>query len=124
MLVDNVKIKFDSSNVEFVSSGVESVAGEYSTKQFINLCRASFGVKMSVEVEDETIYFAENLVTNYTRLNERNLVYCKYINLRHSSISSVELEFLLSLQYIDIAFSAIRSIDLLSCSSLHKVIDD
>ena len=84
ILGDDVCLKFDSSNVEFVSSGVEAIFGEYDTKQFINLCRASFGVKTSVEVGDETIYFTENLVTNHARFNERNLVYCKYINLRHS----------------------------------------
>ena len=88
-------MKFDLSDIEFVSSGVEDTTGEYNTKQFINLCRVSFGVKTSVELEDETIYFVENLVSDHTRFNEKNLVYCKYINLRHSSISSVELEFLL-----------------------------
>ena len=90
-------MKFDSSVIEFVSSGVAAEAGEYDTKQFINLCRASFGVKTSVELGDETIYFAVNLVSDHARFNERNLVYCNYINLRHSSVSSIELEFLLSL---------------------------
>ena len=97
MLVDNVKMKFDSSDIEFVSSGVEAVDGEYDTKQFINLCRSSFGVKTSVEFGDETIYLVENLVSDHTRFNEKNLVYCKYINLRYSSVSSIELESLLSL---------------------------
>ena len=97
ILGDDVCLKFDSSDFEFINSGVKSADGEYDTKQFINLCRASFGVKTSVEFGDETIYFTENLVSYHARFNERNLVYCKYINLRHSSISSVELEFLFSL---------------------------
>ena len=107
-----MSLKFGSSDVEFISSGVEATAGEYATKQFINAYKASFGVATSVEVDDETIYFAENLVSDHTRFNGRNLVYCKYLNLRHSSISFVELKFLLSMVYIDIAFSAIESIDL------------
>ena len=32
MLIDNVNMKFDSSNAEFISSWVEAVAGEYNTK--------------------------------------------------------------------------------------------
>ena len=46
------------------------------------------------------------------KFNERNLGFCKYINLRHSLISYIELKFLIYLQYIDIAFSEIEYIDL------------
>ena len=63
MLVDNVKMKFNSSDIEFINSAVEASADEYDTKLFINVYKASFGVATSVEVGDETIYFAENLVT-------------------------------------------------------------
>ena len=55
MLVDNVKMKFDSIDIVFNSSAVEASVDEYDTKVFINLYRASFGVA--------TIYFAENIVT-------------------------------------------------------------
>ena len=63
MLVDNVTMKFDSSDVEFNSSAVEASVDVYDTKQFINVYKASFGTATSVEIGDETTYFTENNVT-------------------------------------------------------------
>ena len=75
-------------------------------------------------MEDETIYFSENIVNYYSKFDARNLIFVKYLNLRHSSITEVDARYLLMLVYIDIAFSKVKQANLICCNFLETVIAD
>ena len=49
---------------------------------------------------------------------------CQFLNLRHSSIDSVDFKFLVSLRYVDISFSRITEISFDQCALLEKVLAD
>ena len=70
------------------------------------------------------MYFRENLIGKYSRLDERNLIYCGQLSLRYSSIRELDTRFLLMLEYVDIALSQIHNINLFKCIRLQTVIKD
>ena len=85
---------------------------------------ASLGSVSSFEIGDNTVYFKENIICTHSRLDHRNIACVKYLNLRHSSITDIEMRFLLLLQHFDIAFSGIKNINLLKNTYLKKVVAD
>ena len=54
----------------------------------------SLGIKNTAFIDDESIKFADNIVTAYDRLDEKNLVCCLFLNLRHSSIGTIDFNYL------------------------------
>ena len=52
--------------------------------------QVNFGVEFTTETmkfnDGSTITFTDNKLENTDRIDERNLVYCQYLNLRESSI--------------------------------------
>ena len=46
------------------------------------------------------------------------------MNIRHASINFIDTRYLFSLEYIDIAFSKLKYVNLLSCTSLNMLIAD
>ena len=55
----------------------------------------------------EYIDFKHNKISNFEYLEPRNMMMCTYLNLRESSIKYLTPGILLSLVYIDIAYSNI-----------------
>ena len=81
----------------------------------------SLGTKNNVVIGDRTMYFDNNA---YIKFDGRNLYYCQFLNMRHSSFRELEVKYLISLKYIDIAFSALKSIDLRACQQLSMITKD
>ena len=65
MTVANVKLKYDFSDVVFLSSPVTAKDDQYDTSYFCGLCKASMGSASCVEVGDETMYFAVNIIKDF-----------------------------------------------------------
>ena len=80
-------MKLNFSETEFLSSAVEATDGEYDTSLYYGLAKACFGTACHNDFGDFTIYFKENIVSQHTKLNCRNLVLCKYLNIAHSSVN-------------------------------------
>ena len=89
-VLDDVRLKYDFSDVLFMSSSVKPVGDDYDTSQFCGQNIASVGSLSSIKIGDNTVYFKENIVNTHTRINSHNLARIKYLNLRHSSISDIE----------------------------------
>ena len=64
------------------------------------------------------------MITEYDSLDERNLKFCKRLNLRNSSINKINATHFHYLELIDISYSKIQHADFRSCKSLQKVITD
>ena len=86
---DGVGLKYDFSDVVFLSSSVKPIGDDYDTSQFHNMEKVSLGAANIAEIEGEAVYFKDNIVTAHTRFDHCNLSRIKYLNLRHSSISDV-----------------------------------
>ena len=86
---DGVELKYDFSDVMFLSSSVKPIGDDCDTSQFHDLEKASIGAANIAEIKGEAVYFTDNLVTVHTLFDHRNLVRIKYLNLRRSSISDV-----------------------------------
>ena len=72
----------------------------------------SYGVMMGASLSDGShITFASNKLTNATRLDERNLCHCLYLNLFSSSITELKTEHLGSLRILIILNTKIRMLD-------------
>ena len=50
-------MKYDFSVVEFLSSPIQAVSGDYDTRKYCRMSVASFGSANIIEVEDNFIYF-------------------------------------------------------------------
>ena len=88
-VLDGVGLKYDFSDVVFLSSSVKPIGDDCDTSQFHNLEKASLGAANIAEIEGEAVYFKDNIVTAPTWFDHRNLARIKYLNLRYSSISNV-----------------------------------
>ena len=67
------------------------------------------------------MYFDNNIII---KLDCRNLYYCRYLNLRHSSYTDIQIELLVSLVCIDISFSLLNNCDFCGCIILEQVVID
>ena len=65
-----------------------------------------------------------NKISRYPQFDERNLSMCKFLNLRGSHRSSINLSLYLCLLYIDISNSSIRKINFTKCANLLKIVID
>ena len=82
------------------------------------------GTANNVIIGDDAFHFNENIFSNFAEINEKNLLHCKYLNLRHSTVKFLNTEYLLFVNYIDISFSLIDQIDLNKCDSLDIIAID
>ena len=77
-----------------------------------------------IEIDDDLLYFVENIVSQHRKFDGKNMVFCKYLNLRHSSIDQLNAEYLILLEYVDIAFSNVKNVDLFDCFYLKNIVVD
>ena len=84
----------------------------------------SVGSANIVDINNFIIHFNDNIVSKYKSVDCRNLAFCKFLNLRHASITDIETRSLLLLEYVDIAFSCIEFIDLFLNIYMQKVTAD
>ena len=56
-------MKFDFSDVQFLSSAVEVADDEYETVASYSLAKASFGVACQYDFDGFTVYFSENIIS-------------------------------------------------------------
>ena len=82
------------------------------------------GLAGSAIIGIEEFTFTENLLIDFGHFDARNLVFCRYLNLRHADFIALDLCFLLSLRYIDIAFARIREVNFCTVRTLKKVTAD
>ena len=85
---------------------------------------AAFGTASCMKIRGEIVCFRENMVSKHNKLDERNLICCTQLSLRHSSVSMLDTRFLLLLEHIDIALSQVQDINFIKCISLNTVVKD
>ena len=68
-----------------------------------------------------SITFEKVTLTLVTRLDERNLLYCKYLNLHSAPIISLNPSYLRNLELLVLLFSSITKVNLVTCTKLTKV---
>ena len=88
--IGGVCLKYDTSDVEFLSSPVEAVDNEYDTSAFYGVEKVSMGSANNFNMQDIIEFFKENIISTHTRLCCRNLAFVRYLNLRNSTIADVE----------------------------------
>ena len=77
---------------------------EYDTSEFLSYSKVSLGISTEAVINGRTLCFDPNVCMKF---NGRNLYYCQYLSLRHSAFLELDLSNLISLKYIDIAFTFI-----------------
>ena len=82
------------------------------------------GAAQTVKVDNQSIKFAEGTVQNRSSFDHRHMKVCKYLNLRNSSFSSVDVWYLENILFIDISNTKIQKADYRSCELLKKIICD
>ena len=82
------------------------------------------GTSNFFEVDDDLLYFVDSIVSQHRKFDGKNLAFCKYLNLRHSSIDQLNAEYLILLEYVDIAFSNVKNVDLFDCLYLKNIVVD
>ena len=106
------------------STPKEPDARVYSTSGFHLHEFVSLGVGYESVILGEVIELKTNSEEGFSAYDPQNLFMCQYLNLRHSSVVSVDLKYLPSLRYIDISFSEINKIDLLDSEHLEMIVAD
>ena len=83
---------------------VKANAGSHDTQDMYKVQNVSYGYGWTVELVDGTkIQFARNILTTATSVDERNLKYCIYLNLRDSSIEKLDTTHLTGLLVLILA---------------------
>ena len=78
----------------------------------------------TVELNGVSIEFQDQVAEYYEQFDERNLVFCQYLNLRNSEFTEVDTYYLCSILLIDIVNSMIKNQDLRQCNMLKKLVRD
>ena len=82
----------------------------------------SYGWGCAYSMPDGTkITFVHNQLTGSERLDERNLRFCKYLNLQYSSITSLDVAYMPDLELLVLCNTKIKKIDLTCLKKLKKV---
>ena len=80
------------------------------------------GIEYTVFVFGEILDFRENQIFAFPTFDQRNLLMCKYLNLRGSAFVDFHITYLPSLEFIDIRESGILELDLTCCTQLKTVV--
>ena len=65
----------------------------YDTHQYFGLTNVSLGTANTIKIEDELLSFSGNAICSFDRLDEKKLVCCQFLNLRHASIGTIEMSY-------------------------------
>ena len=65
-----------------------------------------------MKIDGVDVEFAEGTVKDAQSFDERNLLFCKRLNLKGSSFSRLDVQFLETLEFIDISGTKIDNLDL------------
>ena len=63
---------------------MEASQFECDTSLYYGYEQVSFGAANSVAVNNDVINFSENIIGALSGLQTKNLIYCRYLNIRHS----------------------------------------
>ena len=58
-------MKYDFSDVEFLSSPVAAVDNEYDTSAFYAMSKVSLGAANNFDADDDVLFFTENIISKY-----------------------------------------------------------
>ena len=83
----------------------------FNTQELVKIETISLGLAHQVELGTSTIDFKSGTITCFDFFDERNLKYCKHLNLRNSSINRINVAYFHYLLLIDIAYSQINTSD-------------
>ena len=73
---------------------------------------------------DKELKFQENRVEEHKQFDDYSLRNCVYLSLRGSSFSRITTYYIQKIQFIDISFGSIETVDLTGCAELCKVVRD
>ena len=97
-------------------------AGIYDTSEMYKKENVSYGWGHPHTMSDgKSIIFADNELKDSARLDERNLQYCKYLNLYRTSLTRLDCSYLVNLELLVLTGSNIKNIDLSGCQKLKEV---
>ena len=104
--------------------GFEAPKDSFSTQELVKIETISLGLAHQVELGESIIDFKSGTITCFDSFDERNLKFCKHLNIRNSSINRINAAYFNYLLLIDIAYSQITNADFRDCMSLQKIIID
>ena len=85
--------------------------------------KVSYGYSCSVKLYDGSdVVFDDNVLRNFTRIDERNLKFCLYLNLRFASITSLDTTWFGELRVLilwNVKINSINSKPLINVVFLH-----
>ena len=70
------------------------------------------------------LVFKENKIDSHSKLNAQKLAFCAFLSIRGSSFDQLDIKYLLSLLYVDIAESLIKDADFCCAVALMKLVRD
>ena len=117
------KVVTDCAQIVVVEENVV-VEINFNTSGFIGLGQARLGCCLDSSIGDRELFFEENTITGYRQFDEFSLRFCRYLNLRCSSVDTLLGQYFSNLIFIDISFSQIKGIDLNQYTQLQKVVID
>ena len=86
--------------------------GVHDTQKQYKSVSVSFGVAWSRTLKDGTIvHFIDNILPSSSRIDERNLVFCIFLNVAHSSITLLDTTYLSNLRVLILFETRIRQLD-------------
>ena len=106
------------------SEAVLAQYGVYDTQIHLNDQFVGLGRAYSFTFGGHDYEFEKNTNETYDNFDARNLYICRFLNLRGSLFCQVDAKYMLSLEYIDVAFTRIREVDLMTCKYLKMVVTD
>ena len=95
--------------------GVIAQSGVKDTSNLFKDRIVSLGNEQNVLHDGIDIEFSGGALVDFLKFDERNLLHCKYLNLRYSSINTFNPKCLRDLMFIDLAYSQIENVSLCEC---------
>ena len=110
------------SNHKTIQHAVTAYPGFYDTSEMLGVENVSYGLAISkIMADGRRIDFILNHLGGVTRIDERNLMYCKFLSLNDSFIEDLDITLLVDLEMVVLTRSNISKIDLTALPKLSEV---
>ena len=70
------------------------------------------GISQEIDIFGDMTEFKENVITDYSIFDQRNLFSCRFLSLRGATFTDFDAHSLFSLEFIDIRESRVERLDL------------
>ena len=89
------------------------------TKDKYKSVSASYGIAWSHILNDgRNVQFGDNILSSYSRIDERNLIFCVCLNIAHSSVTFLDTIYLRNLRVLIVFETKLSSLNTLSLINL------